>query len=104
MLERRIGKLAVSEMASRYTETAGSSPVTIIFKLYCNMKDYLNNKLNEGDKVVCAVPHGRNSGASLSLGTVLRFTPTMVVVECSDYTYRDFEARRFLPSKVVKVP
>lgn len=68
------------------------------------MKDYLNNELSEGDKVICAVSHGRNPGASLSLGKVLGFTPQMVVVECSDYTHTSFESRRISPEKVVKIP
>lgn len=68
------------------------------------MKDFLGNELEEGDAVVCAVPHGRNSGASLAHGKVIGFTPQFVLVECGSYIKsRDFSERRISSDKIIKV-
>ena len=68
------------------------------------MKDFLGNQLEADDKVVCAVAHGRNAGASLVRGKVVRFTPQMVVVKCPEYYGGKAEERRIDPNKIIKLP
>lgn len=68
------------------------------------VKDFLNNELKEGDRVVCAVSHHKNAGASLVIGRIIRFTIKMLVVERTDYyTNVPVKERKILPQKTVKI-
>jgi hypothetical protein len=69
------------------------------------MKDYLGNDIDVGDTIVCAVHHGRNSGASLVKCVVDGFTDKFVKAMIPDYTGHVgvFNSRMISPKKVVVV-
>jgi len=67
------------------------------------MKDFLGKELAIGDKIVGAVSHGRNAGASLSKGKIIRFTPKMVICELHDYTGAYESERKITPDKIIKM-
>jgi hypothetical protein len=65
------------------------------------MKDFLDNEIKLGDRIVFAKDHGRNAGASLSHGQVADFTAKMVRIEYTDDNWST--PRKILkdPSKVI---
>jgi hypothetical protein len=66
------------------------------------MKDFLNNVIELGDTVVACVPHGRNSGASLSQFVVEGFTPKFVKGSIPNYVGNDYPSL-ISPSKCVVI-
>lgn len=69
------------------------------------MKDFLGNELNDGDNVVYASHHGRNSGASLKKGIVFGFTEHFVKLRIPrKHTINTpFDEFKISPEKVMKV-
>lgn len=45
------------------------------------MRDFLNQDLAIGDEVVIAINHGLSSGADLSTGIIVGFTPKRIKVD-----------------------
>jgi hypothetical protein len=66
--------------------------------------DLLGRKIEVDDDIVVAVPHGRNSGASLVVGKIIKFTPGFVHYVGPDYTGHVKRERRVSPRKVIKAP
>lgn len=69
------------------------------------MRDFLGNEIEINDTVVCAVGHGRNSGASLVKFVVTGFTKTFVNGEIPDYTgyVGQFSQTKVMPGKCVVI-
>lgn len=68
------------------------------------MKDFLDQELKVGDKIVACVPHGKNSGASLVKGEVTGFTKKMIRAKLPGYaSWMKAEERLIDPSKVTKI-
>lgn len=69
------------------------------------MRDFLGNEIHAGDRVVIATNHGRNSGATLISGKVVRFTKCFVVCHRKSRSgYSDGEYRTDPKKLIVSIP
>lgn len=67
------------------------------------LRDIRGTELAVGDDIAVAVPHGRNAGASLVLGTIKGLTAARVRFYGADYTGNYFYERSVSPTKVIKL-